>query len=221
MNLRMLTPIQEKTQCIKFMNNSGLYTCSINALFFKFFRDDKKEYLTRVWLIDPEEAESIVDEKRGQAWNGEYYASFGESEHRHWADAVKYGYISAGGQPWYRKTLDILEVDGRVWVNVPGRGYSGVGRVKEKTKPITEFMVRDGTGNMVPITQILDYLSSTDKPADQLEYFVEVEWIKTMPLSEAVREKGFFGNQNIVSRPKDSRWRHTIERLKTRWEIKE
>ncbi|MCD7898215.1 MAG: hypothetical protein LUG50_16335 [Planctomycetaceae bacterium] len=115
----------------------------------------------------------------------------------------------------------MLDANDRVWINVPGRGYVGVGRVVEAVKPITEFTVPTDTGKNVLITQVINYHSPLDQPADQLEYFVRIEWIKTVPLGEAVKEKGFFGNQNIVSRPKDPRWAHTIERLKTRWNIQE
>jgi hypothetical protein len=30
---------------------------------------------------------------------------------------------------------------------------------------------------------------------------------------------GFFGNQNTVARPKSSKWRHTVERLKQRFGV--
>jgi hypothetical protein len=50
---------------------------------------------------------------------------------------------------------------------------------------------------------------------------VKVEWIKTVPLEDAIKEKGFFGNQNSVARPKAKKWAHTIERLKKRFEISE
>jgi hypothetical protein len=51
---------------------------SINALFFRTFKDGDREYLTRAWLtepITPTDGVSDVD-KRGE-WNGEYYVSFG------------------------------------------------------------------------------------------------------------------------------------------------
>ena len=198
------------------------YGVEINALFFNFFRDGEAEYLTRVWLIEPSQAENIIDAKREGNWNGEYYVAFGKGPNQNWEDAVKYGYISAGGRSWCRKALDMLEENGRIWVNVPGRGYVGTGRVVDTVKSITEFRVKDdGTGKTVPITQVINYHPTLDQPIDQIEYYVSVEWIKTVPLVEAVREKGFFGNQNIVSRPKDPRWAHTIGRLKTRWGITE
>ncbi len=48
-----------------------------------------------------------------------------------------------------------------------------------------------------------------------------VEWTKTVPLDEAVKEKSFFGNQNSAARPNARKWTHTVERLKKRWRIEE
>lgn len=198
------------------------YGVAFNAVFFSFFKDGEKEYLSRVWLIDPSEAEVRVVEKRNEEpWNGEFYVSFGEGETRRWSDAMKYGYIAAGGGSWYSKTLDTLEVGGRIWVNIPGRGYVGVGRVLEKAKPITEFKIRNSSGQLVPINQVSKSMPETDRPVDQLEYFVSVEWVKTVLAEEAVKEKGFFGNQNSAARPKAKKWVHTVERLKKRWGIKD
>lgn len=199
---------------------SDEYGAAINVAYFRFFKDGEKEYLSRVWLIDPGEAEEKVIRKRGgEPWNGEFYVSFGEGEERHWADAQRYGYIAAGGGAWYSKTLDTLEVGGRIWVNVPGQGYVGVGKVLDKAKPITEFRLPDSSGKKVPITQLVKDLPSPDKPSDQLEYYVPVQWIKTVPLNQAVKELGFFGNQNSAARPRAQKWNHTVERLKKRWEI--
>jgi hypothetical protein len=196
------------------------YGAAINAVYFRFFKDSDREYLSRVWLIDPGEAEVKVVEKRGEEpWNGEFYVSFGESKKRRWSDARQHGYIAAGGGSWYSRTLDILEVGGRIWVNVPGRGYVGVGRVLEKAKPITIFTLPDSSGLQSPITKVVRNVPDLDKPEDQLEYYVRVEWIKTIPLEESVREKGFFGNQNSAARPKARKWTHTVERLKKRWGI--
>jgi hypothetical protein len=55
-----------------------------------------------------------------------------------------------------------------------------------------------------------------DEPEERWEYYVRVDWIKTVPLEKAIKEKGFFGNQNSVARPKARKWVHTIERLKQR-----
>lgn len=199
---------------------SDEYGAAINVAYFRFFKENENEYLSRVWLIDPGEVEEKVTKKRGtEPWNGEFYVSFGEHKERRWSDAQKYGYIAAGGGAWYSKTLETLEINGRIWVNVPGQGYVGVGKVLDKPKPITEFRLSDESGKKVPITQLLKDIPSPDKPSDQLEYYVPVQWIKTVPLNQAVKELGFFGNQNSAARPRAQKWNHTVERLKKRWGI--
>jgi hypothetical protein len=54
---------------------------------------------------------------------------------------------------------------------------------------------------------------------EKCEYFAPVEWIHTVPLKDAVREIGFFGNQNSVCKPTAPKWRHTVERLKERFQV--
>ena len=203
---------------VNYLNDE--YGAAINAVFFRFFRDGDSEYLSRVWLIDPGEAEVKMVERRGdEPWNGEYYVSFGEGDRRHWADAMKHGYISAGGGSWYSNTLHQLESGDRIWVNVPGQGYVGVGRVLAKAKPITEFTLPNASGQEQPITEVAAVTPSVDQPEEKWEYYVRVDWIKTVPLEQAIKEKGFFGNQNSVARPKARKWVHTIERLKQRFDV--
>lgn len=110
----------------------------------------------------------------------------------------------------------MLEPGARIWVHIPGTGYVGVGKVLDKAKPITEFTLLDESGHECPNYEVLKQTPSIEKPEDELEYYVRVEWIRTFPLEQAIKEKGFFGNQNSVARPKTKAWTHTIERLKTR-----
>jgi hypothetical protein len=78
----------------------------INVAFFRFFVDGDAEYLSRAWLLDPTTADGTgVTSTAGEPWNGEVYASFGHREHRRWHDGMRYGYIAAGGGPWYVNTL--------------------------------------------------------------------------------------------------------------------
>jgi len=202
------------------------YGMAINAVFFRHFKDGDREYLTRAWLIAPEDVDTKVEEKRPKlAWNGEYYVSFGHKDDgstRHWEDAQKYGFISAGGGEWYVRTLKLLEPGGRVWVNIPGRGYVGVGRVVAGPVVADEFLVSNEAGEEVPITAV-PLKGNPARPADNTpgteEHLVRVEWIKTVPVSEAIREKGFFGNQNSAAKPRSKRWIHTINRLKSHFQI--
>jgi len=200
------------------------YGVAINAVFFRFFRDDGNEYLTRAWLIDPGEAEVKVVEKRGEEpWNGEFYVSFGGNPNRDWEEARKYGFVSAGGGSWYTKSLSMLEKGSRFWANMPGAGYVGVGRVADEVVPIDDFLVDDGKGDRVPIAslplKIANQLTVAKDP-EKAERMVRVEWIKTVPADQAIHEKGFFGNQNSAAKPRSKKWAHTVERLKMRLGIK-
>ena len=208
--------LDESTErIINYLTDFGV---AINAAFFRVFKDGDKEYLTRAWLIAPEAAEAKIIEKREKlAWNGEYYVSFGHKENsRNWEDARKYGFISAGGGDWYTRTLSTLEPEGRVWVNVPQTGYVGVGIIKQGPVRPEEFLVETQSGK-VPITQapLKGNLSRpTDNPSGTEELLGRVDWVKTVPLSQAKSEKGFFGNQNSAARPRAKAWLFTVERLK-------
>jgi len=200
------------------------YGVAMNAVFFRFFKDGGTEYLSRAWLIDPGEVEAKVVEKREKLpWNGEFYVCFGgANSHRSWEEARKYGFVSAGGGSWYTKSLAMLEPGASIWVNLPGNGYAGVGKVVDGVVPIDEFVVDDGSGGKVPITSLpiqAANLTTVAKDPEKAEHMVRVEWLKTVPENEAVKEKGFFGNQNSAAKPRAKRWLHTVERLKKRFEI--
>lgn len=198
---------------------------NINAVFFRFFRDGDREYLSRVWLREPTAvAIEPGDSVAGGEWNGEYYVSFGLNQYRDWTEAVNYGFISGGGGPWYSNTLSMLEPGTRVWVNIPGTGYVGVGKVEATRVPVEDFMAADGSGGQVPITalplKIAASVKSTDDP-EKAEYLVRVKWLKTVPIAQAVKERGFFGNQNTVARPRTPKWAHTVDRLKVRFGVED
>jgi len=195
------------------------YGAQINAVFFRVFKDGANEYLSRVWLRDPTEVEiAATNGPNIGDWNGEFYVSFGHDELRHWDDARKFGYIAAGGGPWYSKTLSILEPGARIWVNVPKHGYVGVGEVLDTVKSINDFTVAVN-GVQVPITKATTRLPKGEVPEDKREYFVRVRWIKEVPLDQAVKERGLFGNQNSAAKPTAAKWVHTIARLKQRFNI--
>jgi hypothetical protein len=89
-------------------------------------------------------------------------------------------------------------------------------------QPVDLFMVPDDSGKLVPITDVSEVARSLRRAEDDPEaadYLVRVEWLKTVDPRQAVHEKGFFGNQNSVARPRSPKWNHTVERLKARWGI--
>jgi hypothetical protein len=212
---------------------SDTHGVNINAVFFRVFRDGDREYLTRAWLREPESSGTTaaasaspsrsVSSPKGD-WNGEYYVSFGDLDNagRSWDDAVRYGFISGGGGEFYVKTLSMLSPGDRVWVNVPGEGYVGVGEVTKPVVRVDQFLVQGPDGREIPLTQaplkgtgIVESLKSAEVP----EHLVGVRWIASVPRNRAIKEKGLFGNQNTVARPRDPKWAYTIERLKERFGI--
>jgi hypothetical protein len=193
---------------------------AINVLCFQVFSIGNDQLLSRSWLIDPTKAQTLVIPPAAgtsEPWNGEFYCSFGSSDGgRSWEDAVKYGFISGGGGPWYSKTLNLLKPGDRVWVKDPAYGFIGVGRVTGARQSAAQFSVktpnRDAPILEVPTTG--NYKKTADDP-ERSEYFVPVRWLDTLPLSHAFYEIGLFGNQNTVCQPTTPKWRHTVDRLKT------
>jgi hypothetical protein len=196
---------------------SDNYGVPINAVFFRFLRDAGQGYLTRTWLLDPEQVEQKASKskakKGSEPWNGrDFYVSLGDGEHRNWEDCRKYGFVSGGGGKWYTQTLKLLFPGSRVFVNIPKTGYVGVGTVIESAVPIREFKVETSTGE-IPILEAPLGASKMGDNADDVdlsEYLVRVEWIRTVPRSEAYWEKGLFALQHTACRLTSS---FTIERL--------
>jgi len=212
---------------IKYLND---YEIPINIVFFNVFLDGENRYLSRAWLIDPAETQehaNLITAGDTEPWNGEYYVSFGHDMGRHWEDARKYGFISAGGGRWYSKTLSQLSKGDRVWVNIPQTGYVGVGIVEEPAVMAEDFVVKTEKGG-VGITEAplklneqarKDYLIRYAGDEEKAEYFVKVKWLRDFSIKHAVSELGFFGNQNSVCKPRSSKWLFTVDTLKRKWDI--
>lgn len=197
---------------------------SINAMFFSAFEDNGHHYLSRAWMIDPDEPPQPASRKTSkEPWNGEFYASFGGD--RPWELARRYGFIAGGGATWYSKTLNLLSEGSRVWVNIPKTGYVGVAEVTGERCRADEFLVDadQGRQTLLAATTVNDYphLHKFGEPGDEetLEYVVPVRWLASFPASQAFSEVGLFGNQNTVCKPTTPKWSHTVERLKQVWRI--
>lgn len=197
------------------------FKLDINVIFFQFVQDEGREYLCRAWLREPTPISDVANDNNSQDWNGEFYVSFGHGDHRRWDEAVKYGFISAGGGDWYTKTLLGLPEGKRFWVNIPSVGYVGVGEFCGERQHVKDFTVETESGPQ-PIIQLSSALNDAlqiKAGEDEAEYLVPVRWLKTVPYEQAIKEKGFFGNQNTVARPVASKWEHTVSRLKQRFQI--
>lgn len=194
---------------------------TINVILFQVFEHEGDLLLSRAWLFDPAEtqveaASSSRESREKEPWNGEFYVSFGPSEHRPWEDARRHGFVSAGGGVWYTQTLGLLNEGDRVWVKIPRSGFVGVGRVTQPVTDLADFTLSaDGADR--PAIEVLSNAEMLRRHADnpeKAERFVRVEWIQTVPESQAFDEVGLFGNQNTVCRPRTGKWRETVERLK-------
>ena len=193
---------------------------SINVLCFQVFQNGDERFLSRVWLLDPTQVQitsGISKDEIREPWNGEIYASYGQGESRSWEEALKYGFISAGGGGWYSNTLNLLSPGDRIWVKAPGKGFVGVAKVLGKPVRLTEFEIETEVGRKAASEVLKEgsyHKTFADDP-EKSEYFVPVKWLDTVPLDKGVQGIGLFGNQNTVCKPTSQKWRHTIEHLKT------
>ena len=187
----------------------------VNAVFFRYLKEEGQEYLMRTWLRDPSDVEARASGRtRKQApWNGQdFYVSFGEGIHRRWADAVRYGFVSGGQGKWYSGPLKNLAPGHRVMAYIPQTGYVGVGNVVEKAVPVRDFTV-DVDGNEVPILEAPHEAPELARHSDDdelSEWLVRVDWIKTVPAEQAFKETGLFANQLTACK---LRHQKTIERV--------
>jgi hypothetical protein len=197
---------------------AGAFGLPINVVFFQTFEENGVQYLTRTWLIDP--IEEAPARKGGQAkkqqapWNGrDWYVGFGEGETRNWKDARSLGYVSAGGGNWYTGTLRKLPEGGRVFVNLPGRGYVGVGVVTGPAVRARDFMVT-ANGERISLAEAANraprLAAAAELDDDETEWAVPVEWVKTVPAEQAIGFKGRYGNQNIATKLTHTLTRETV-----------
>jgi len=198
----------------------------VNVVFFRYFRDDEREYLARSWLLD----ETVVapggaGPKRGgtrEPWNGhDWYVSFGEYDGgRNWDDARKYGFVSAGGRPWYSRTLRSLPVGARIFTYIPQAGYVGVGTTTGEASQFQDALVTIDGEQLKLSDQPLagNYHHPPVGGEDTAEYVVPVEWITTKPRELAVHERGLFANQNSACKLRN---RFTLNTLYTEFGLED
>lgn len=194
----------------------------INAVFFAFLEDDNRRYLARSWLVSDDEgragsAASPRGRKSKRAdWNGlDWFVSFGDGGSRSWEDGRRYGFVSAGGDTWYSRTLRSVPVGARVNVHIPGMGYVAVGKALGEAErfDVAKVLIDDA---WVPLAE--QHLEAsyrhgpTDEPVneDHAEYVVPVRWFVANPAPQAYWEKGMFANRNSACKLRQD---FTLERL--------
>lgn len=159
----------------------------------------------------PELLDLLADAYRDAAagppsWNGrDFYVSFGENEQRSWEEAVRYGFVSAGGGEWYTKSLKQLKPGNRVFVYIPKGngvgGYVGVGEVEGEAMLAKDFTIGTDRGPTpyLTVTRSPGASQNRDDPSSA-EWVVPVRWIDTRPKEKAIRDSDFFANQNSAVR---------------------
>jgi hypothetical protein len=213
----------ESERIIEYLSKD--YGVPINAVFFRFFKDGATEFLARSWLIEPNEVEArstrAITQRATEPWNGrDFVVNIGHGEQRSWEDSRKYGFVSGGGGRWYSSSLRQLFPGARVFANIPGEGFVGVGTVRSEAVPVTQFKVaRDDTEK--PILEMplaaAGMGSNADNP-DLCEYLVGVDWQNTRPREQAYREAGMQGNQNTAWKLRD---RFTLDKLKEHFKLQD
>lgn len=213
-------PDSTTERIVKYLANMGV---PINLNTFEVFIDGAQRYLSPNWIVDLAVTQgntASLDEKG--PWNGHHYGSFGHGQDsRQWDDARKYGFFSAGGGAWYSRSLSLLNTDDIIWVQSPSHGYIGVGKVLSTFKPFEEFVVQfEGKECLLSELPLKgSYLRKESSDDDLREFMVGIKWLHTVSIEDAVRQVGFFGNQNSVCRPRVAKWAHTVNVLKSRWKI--
>ncbi|MFE2233788.1 hypothetical protein ACFXA4_14620 [Streptomyces sp. NPDC059442] len=194
----------------------------VNVLFFRYFEDEGRSYLARTWLIDETEAAAppAGGKRRGkqEPWNGtDWYVSFGDdSDGRDWDDALRHGFVSAGGGDWFSRTLRSLPLGARVFTHIPKTGYVGVGTVSGEPQPFADALLDvDGeTRRMADLPLKGTYRRAGDEAdgtdEDRREWIVPVTWERAVPRARALWRPGFFANQNSACK---LRARFTIEEV--------
>lgn len=192
----------ETERIINYLSDN--HNVPINAVFFRFFKTDEQEFLSRSWLIDPSEAVERSSQSRvaskGESWNGrDFVANIDVDDGLStWIDSIKYGFIGAGGGRWYTNSLGSLFPGARVFAMIPGKGYIGVGTVVETVVPIKNFKVDlNGVEKTILDAPLnAEWMKTLSDDPEKSEYLVRVEWIKTVTEEQAYWEKGMRANQN-------------------------
>jgi len=189
------------------------------------FEDGGLSYLARTRLLEhetPAAADGSAKKELKERWNGhDWYVSFRELPNgRQWVDAMTYGFVSAGGDKWFSRTLKNLPVGARVFACIPKAGYVGVGHVLAEARRFDEATV-DIEGIEQPLADLSlvgNYRHDGDEADEFAEWAVPLQWTRAVPREQGIWKAGMFANQNSAAK---LRQRFTIEQVLAAFEIEE
>lgn len=150
----------------------------------------------------------------------DYYMRYLGGPDRDWEECRRYGFMSGSG---HRPVLNlrIPKPGDRVWVYAPKyeakHGYVGVGIVAGEPGPLVEFEVKDEKGEVKRLVDLPTTIAARSIHALsplKAEHAIAIDWLKTVPIAEAVFKAGFFTNQNFICLPKVPSWGQTLDMLR-------
>jgi hypothetical protein len=115
--------------------------------------------------------------------NSIYYYNVGEGPHRNWDDYTKYGFISAGQGARWRDAMLGFNPGDIVVAYLKGKGFVGIGRIKEAAKPISKVVIK-GKPLLALDLKCPNMSDNSDNP-EKSEYVALVKWIAKVPRKEA------------------------------------
>lgn len=118
--------------------------------------------------------------------NAAFTINMTNGPHRTWEDAARFGFVSAG-QDWKKwgSKLERLKPGDLIIPYINGHGYTAVGRVIESAVPVDHFRFQ---GHPLSASQLkAPHMLDSKIGTPDCEHLVKVEWIKTLPLSSALR----------------------------------
>src|SRR4030095_5179537 len=151
----------------------------------------------------------------------DFVVNIGHGEERSWEDSRKYGFVCGGGGRWYSSSLRQLFPGARVFANIPGEGFVGVGTVRSEAVPVNQFKVRSGNTAEKPLLQMPLKATAMGRNADNpdlCEYVVGVDWQDTRSREQAYREAGMQGNQNTAWKLRD---KFTLDKLRAHFRLQD
>ena len=114
--------------------------------------------------------------------NGIYYYNIGEGPDRNWDDYCKFGFISAGQGKRWRDAICGFNVGDVFVAYLKGKGFVGIGKIKEQAKMIREVKINGKPLLQLPLRQ--DMSQNSNNP-ELSEYVAIVDWIKCVPRNKA------------------------------------
>jgi hypothetical protein len=154
--------------------------------------------------------------------NGICLLNVGEGPHRSWSDCRKYGFMSAGQGPKYRKIMEEFRPDDIVaayWSRKSRRGgYVGIGVVQAAAVLVNEFTVNGKSLRDLPLTQP-NIFENCNNP-NKAERLIAMKWINTVKAEDRkwqVKSKLFSTPSTKASLEKQSL---TLQFLESQFDVK-